>query len=435
MNQPEDGVLPPHDLDAERSIVACGVNGDFDKVTCLEPKHFYSPAYRAVWEAMAALSVSKQPIDAVSVASRLRDTGSLQNADGAASIASLTYEESLSEETMLARSERIRDLWRLRTAIALCHRKASQGYHEAANPVAFLDSLEGELYHAVGAEKRVDVVTLRDGLASLYKTLSEPRAGGLRTYSGVDSYLGGMWPGDLIVLASRPGMGKTALACCLALLAAQTGAVVYIALEMPTAQLAARLAAAETALNLSLLRNGQMTQSDWITFVGGCQKLSKLPMWICDKPGLGLLECRSVARKCFATARHANIKPALLVIDYLQLMRGVGDSRQEEVASVSRGLKELAKTLDVPVLACAQLNRQVEMRPDKRPTMADLRESGSIEQDADVVMLMYRNGYYKPDDDNGDTDIIVGKNRNGPTGTASLKWIETSTRFMEAAHG
>ncbi|MEZ4466880.1 MAG: replicative DNA helicase [bacterium] len=250
-------------------------------------------------------------------------------------------------------------------------------------------------------------------------------------FLALDARTAGLQAGDLIILAARPAMGKTALALNLATNAAMHNRTVAVfSLEMPTVQLAARILASEARVDGERMRTGHLSDGDIDRLLQSVKRLNQLSVHIDDTPSLSVMECRS---KCRRLASERTLPPlGLVVVDYLQLMKGRAGikSREQEISDISRNLKALAKELSVPVIALSQLNRGVESRPNKRPQLSDLRESGAIEQDADIIMFVYRDEYYNEDsEDRGIAEVIIGKNRSGSTGTAKLKFFKQWTRF------
>ena len=266
-------------------------------------------------------------------------------------------------------------------------------------------------------------------------------------FRDLDELTGGFQKSDLIILAGRPSMGKTALALNLAANVAlpderddKSGgsfAVAFFSLEMSKDQVILRLLCALGSLDLKDVRTGKVRPEDHIKLTGAASKLTYAPIYIDDTPALSVLEMRAKARRCKSQLASQKIELGMILVDYLQLMRGTGrtDSREQEISEISRSLKALAKELDVPVVALSQLNRRVEERPDKKPMLSDLRESGAIEQDADVIAFVYRGEYYKPENEElrGRAELLVRKQRNGPTGDVHLTFIHQSARFYTSS--
>lgn len=415
---------PPADLATELLVLSSVLEqpAEFARVRhLLDAGAFFAPEHGALWQA------AERVADAGGVVEPARVCFEAQTAAGLAGLvaaAPVVSGRRLDEAVAVVGSLR-----RLRAAISLCHHTAAAGYSVDPGSVpAYLDGLSRALYELQAAAPGPGALPLKEVLGDLFQRLQGPAPGGLPTYPALDEFIGGLRPGELYIVAGRPGMGKSALAGCLALRAARAGHVYHASLEMPADQVAARYVAQQTGLPLQAVRAGRLGDQ-WDTLVEGCRQLGELPIWVDDRGGSTVAACRGAARRVLVP------QPALVVVDYLQLVEGHGESREQQVASVSRDLKALARDLQVPVVACAQLNRQVELRVDKRPTMADLRESGAIEADADVVLLLYRAGYYQEqagqeDSTCGETDVIVGKNRNGPTGVARLQWEAAATRFV-----
>jgi replicative DNA helicase len=336
----------------------------------------------------------------------------------------------------------------LRAVIDVGSRITEDAFREPENVSEALDSAEQLIY-------RVSNRTLRDHLAPVSElapgTLEmiqrlyeqEGEVTGVETgFEDLDRLTTGFHKSDLIILAARPAMGKTAMALNAIWHASgeKKLPVAIFSLEMSKEQLVQRLISQTTRIPAQALRSGNVKAEDWPKLVRGVAEVSRAPIWIDDTAGVTLMEIRAKVRRLASQLNVAGEEPlSLVVVDYLQLMIG-GDSRnrqenrQQEIAEISRGLKVLARDLDVPVLAIAQLSRAVEARHDKRPLLSDLRDSGAIEQDADVVMFLYRDEYYNSaSDDKGIAEVIVGKHRNGPTGKVQLAWLEQYTKFASLA--
>jgi replicative DNA helicase len=300
----------------------------------------------------------------------------------------------------------------------------------------FLDQVEQRIMEISEQRTRPQFSNMSDlmldavgAVESLYQR-GEMITGVPTGFTDLDRLTAGFQPSDLIIVAARPAMGKTAFALNVAVNAAQKRGVgvAIFSLEMSKLQLAMRMLCAEARVNSQLMRTGYLTKLDYPKIIAAAQKLSTLPIYIDDTPGLSLLELRAKARRL---KRDQEAKLGMVIVDYLQLMRGHerSDSREQEISSISRGLKALAKELDVPVVALSQLNRQVESRSDRRPMMADLRESGAIEQDADVILFLFRPWVYDKDEDEHLAEVIIGKQRNGPTDKVLLTYLPEYTCF------
>ncbi|MBW2523882.1 MAG: replicative DNA helicase [Deltaproteobacteria bacterium] len=468
------GRVPPHDLDAEAAVLSAVLldRDALDRVIeMLRSEHFYSEANGHIFEACTTLASEGTPIDIVSVASWLRDRERIQQVGGAAYLGQLV-DATPAVAHVVAHARVVREKWRLRRLIALCQRYAAEGYGDVGNAQEFIDTAEQGLYDLARTPETSTVHPLKDVLTTAFQQLTKAaergdRITGVSTgFFDLDKKTAGLHRGDLMIIAARPGMGKTAFALNLAVnvaapraVAAADGSpppadaaeqpghgVAVFSLEMPKEQVATRLVCTEARVDLGRLRQGHLGPDDWAGLTGAASVLSTLPIWIDDTPALGLLDLRAKVRRLQAELgrgvdqddddRHGL---GVVIVDYLQLMqgrRGVS-SREQEISEISRGLKQLAKELDVPVIALSQLNRGVETRgtKDKRPLLADLRESGAIEQDADTIIFIYRDEYYNPEttQDRGVAELIVAKQRNGPTGKVLTRFVSSCTRFDNLA--
>ena len=310
---------------------------------------------------------------------------------------------------------------------------AYEGYEEVDN---ILDKAEGMIFKISENVDSKDLVSLKDVIAQEFVRLEKVYqnkgvATGISSgFSDFDQMTSGFHPSDLIILAARPAMGKTAFALNLALNAAMKSkkGVLLFSLEMSSSQLLQRLLSIEAGIGLQKIRNGFLDPDDWGKLGLASMKLSNSEINIADLPNVNVLEIRAIARRLKAAG-----KLDMIIIDYLQLIKGNstrGDNRQQEISEISRALKGIARELDIPIIALSQLSRATEQRADRRPMLSDLRESGAIEQDADMVMFLYRDDYYNEDsEDKGLTEVIIGKQRNGPVGTIKLRFFHEYTRF------
>lgn len=432
----------PSNLDAERAILGAAML-DRDSVgiarETLAGPEFYLREHRLIYAAMLALYEQDQAIDPITVGERLRKDGTLEAAGGldyvtelqamVATAANVPYHAGIVREKAVLRE--------LITAAGETVNEAMAGEGEAGE---ILDRVQNRFYMIGEDTRRGGFVGLDAVVPLTFRTIEEAFRNqgdvtGLRTgFKQLDGMTSGLQKGDLLILAARPSMGKTALALNIAYNAAtRTDAGVAIfSLEMGCEQLALRLLCSATGFNLHHVRRGKLRAEDWPRLTRACDQLSRAPIYLDDTPGLTVLEMKAKARRL---QQQHGIK--LVIIDYLQLMTGSAraENRQQEISQISRSLKAMAKDLDVPVLALSQLSRAVEARSDHKPMLSDLRESGSIEQDADVVMFIYREEYYKPDDEDvrNKATLIIGKQRNGPTGEFELHFHKEFTRFSELA--
>jgi replicative DNA helicase len=455
-------------LDAEAAVLSAVMLAQeaFDRVSeFLHPEHFYSGANQRVYEAVLALQNESRPVDVVTVASWLRDRGLLAQIGGTPYLAQLT-DAIPTIAHVEAHGRVVKEKWRLRRVIATCQDFAAVGYGDCGDVQGFIDQAEQAIFDLARQPEASSLVPLKTAIHGAFGILSEAakRGGGITGlatgFPDLDKMTAGLHPGDLYIVAARPGMGKTAFVLNLAAQLAEPrrvalegsadaveqygNGVVFFSLEMPREQLASRLLASDARVDVSKIRSGNIGKDDWINLTESASKLGHLPLWLDDTPAISLLEVRARVRRLQAEiGRRSSDGPkanrlGLVVIDYLQLMTGrVGvHSREQEISELSRGLKQLAKEMGLAVIALSQLNRSVETRTtkDKRPQLSDLRESGAIEQDADTIIFIYRDDYYNTDSSVPDTaELIVAKQRNGPTGKFLLRFNKACTRFENRA--
>ncbi len=410
----------------------------------LAPAEFYKPGHQHIFEAMRALAIGGQPIDAVTVADELRRSGLLDEIGGQSGLLELqAATPAISNAGRYARI--VQDTAMLRRLIGVASDIAELAYAEPDDVSKALDQAETKVFEV--AEQRVTDSTAQlnvvlrdvmDDLEDIY-TRGDTVTGVATGFTDLDELLTGLHPSQLIVVGARPSMGKTALALSIAANVAKNQAevgtnfpVLFFSLEMGHKELAQRILASEARVDSQKLRTGRLDQSDW-TKIGNALGRLEVPLFIDENPNVTVMEIRAKARRL--KARYGGL--ALILVDYLQLMSGTGaENRQLEISEISRNLKILARELQVPVMALSQLSRNLESRADKRPMLADLRESGAIEQDADVVMFVYRDEVYNPDSpDRGSAEIVVAKHRSGPIGTRRLVFLGAYTRFENAARG
>lgn len=459
---PVAGRVPPHDLDAEAAVLSAVLldRDALDRVLeILKPEHFYSEANGRIFQAAQALALSMTPIDIVSVASWLRDREWLQKMGGTAYLAQLA-DATPAVGHVAAHAKVVHEKWRLRQLIATCQRVSAEGYGDVGEVQEFIDGAEQAIFELAhtGNQQRSDV-TMGEAIRECFTELVAAaergdRLTGIPTgYDRLDAKTAGLQEGDLTIVAARPGMGKTSFVLNLATNVAAPRqhpkdetkqimgfGVCVFSLEMPRKQLAGRAVCSEARMDLGRMRNNMLQPKDWTALTDNGAFLSNLPIWITDAPAIGILDIRAKVRRRQAefNREETETTPArrvgLVVVDYLQLMKGSenAQSREQEISEISRGLKGLAKELKVHVIALSQLNRAVETRStkDKRPQLSDLRESGAIEQDADNIIFIYRDDYYREDSDRkGIAELIIAKQRNGPTGKVFVRFSASSTRF------
>lgn len=433
----------PHDLLAEKSLLSCLIidSNAFDEVSDLklEGKHFYDPKYGMVFEGIKDLVNSRKPVDYVTLCSYLSDRGQLEEIGGQSFIMDIS-EDQVSSVNINHYGSIVKAKASMRDIIKKSLRIADMGKTWNSDVGEYLQEVEKTFFGLTNEAKSNKMTKLNECLKENLKELEDTSrvAGEINGvpsgYPALDKLLLGMQPGQLIVLAARPAMGKTALALNVAQNACDFTKlpVAVFSLEMMAKELSMRLLTQRAKVDSKRIRQKDLLDTDLRKIGVGIQQLSELPIYINDNGGANLLDIQSACRKIKAESGLA-----LVVIDYLQLMSSHNKSlpREQQISEISRGLKEMAKELECPVITLSQLNRGVEARPNKRPLASDLRESGAIEQDADIIMFVYRDEYYNPDSkDQGLAEIIVGKNRGGEVGTAKLAFVGAHTSFENIAY-
>lgn len=429
----------PHDVEAEEAVLgSLLIDPDalYRVASFLRPDDFYIQKNGWIYEAILALHERREPVDLITLRDELEARGLLEEVGGVAYIARL-MDAVPTAIHVEAYGRIVEEAAIRRRMISAASDIAQLAYQEAQDIGEVLDRAEQTLFAISQRRITRDLVPIQeivrqyyDRIEYLYDHRGEPL--GVPTgFIDLDRLLGGLQKSDLIIVAARPGVGKTSLCLSIARNAARMGKHVAIfSLEMSAEQVVQRLVSAETGIDAQRLRLGQLREEEWPLFVQATGVLSELPIFIDDTPAISALQLRTKARRI-----HAEHGLDLVVVDYLQLMTSDvrAENRVQEVSYISRMLKSLARELDVPVLAVSQLSRAVEQRTDKRPVLADLRESGSLEQDADVVMFIYREEMYKPETDKQHiADIIVAKHRNGPTGVVQLFFRQQLAQFLDA---
>lgn len=436
---PEGAKVPPQNLDAEMSLLGAVLIDDevlanvSDK---LKPSDFYDKRHVLIYDAMMRLYERHQPVDLLTLSDELTKRSELDVVGGSAYLTELTnyVPTAAHAETyagMITQKAVRRRLIKASTDIA------QLGYDEERDISELLETAESELFSVSDTNTKQELVSLEQILTESFDRLEElhrdgGKLRGLKTgWRDLDNITAGLQRSDLIILAARPAMGKTTLVTNLAYNVAtkEKKAVLFFSLEMSKEQLVDRMLADASGVDAWNIRTGNLSDSDFEKLSTAMGEMAEAPIYIDDTPGMTVLEMRTKAR------REAHNHPlGLIIIDYLQLMQASGRSdgnRVQEVSEISRGLKLIARELDVPVIALSQLSRSVESRNPQIPQLADLRESGSIEQDADIVTFIYREAYYNPETDRQNiTDLIIAKHRNGPTGTIELYFHPERLRFM-----
>lgn len=440
--------VPPHSTEAEQSVLGGLLleNLAWDKCSdLLTDGDFYRHEHRHIYAAIGSLIASSKPADVITVFEALQSLGKAEDCGGLAYLNALA--QSVPSASNVRRyAEIVRERSVLRKLIAASDEIATTAFNPQGQPVSqILDEAESRIFR-IGEEgsrggagfQPMDklVQALIDRVQELEANGSEDVTGIRTGFYGLDRMTAGLQKGDLIVLAARPSMGKTAFALNIAEhVAVQEGLPVAVfSMEMGASQLALRVVGSLGRIDQQHLRTGRLRDDEWERLPEAASRLSEAPMFIDETPGLNPAELRARARRL---ARQYGGTLGLIVIDYLQLMSGSSSSEENRatvLGEISRGMKGLAKELQCPVIALSQLNRSVETRPDKRPMMSDLRESGAIEQDADVIMFIYRDDYYNKDSkEPGVAEIVLAKQRNGPVGTVKLTFLKPLTRFDNLA--
>ncbi|MDH4397855.1 MAG: replicative helicase [Actinomycetota bacterium] len=433
-----DPRVAPHNLDAEQSTLGGmllsqeAVAEVFETVSGVD---FYAPKHELIFNAVLSLFGKGEPTDVIAVTDELNKQGNLVKAGGADYLHSLTgYVPTAANAGYYAKI--VADKAILRRLIEAGTRIAQAGYESQGEVEDLVNQAQAEIYKVSSQSSREDYVPLSDSLeAAIHEIEGAQKRGGELTgvptgFTDLDAYTHGLHPGQLVIVAARPAVGKSTFALDLARNASvkHNQATIFFSLEMGRAEIAMRLMSAESSIYLQSMRKGTVTDADWTRLAAVRGRINDAPLYIDDSPNMSLVEIRA---KCRRLAQQVDLK--LVVIDYIQLMSSGKkvESRQQEVSEFSRALKLLAKELGLPVVALSQLNRQAEQAKDKKPELSHLRESGSLEQDADVVVLLHREGIYEKDHPRaGEADLILAKQRNGPTGTVVVAFHGQYSRFV-----
>lgn len=435
--------IPPQQMEAEQSLLG-GILIDNEglpsAMEILRGDEFYRESHRIIFRAIQDLFERNEPIDLVTMADYLAEKNQLEAVGGASYLASLT-DAVPSASNVAAYAKIVSEKAILRRLIQASNEITSWCYgggksvgeildHAESTIFAITENRIGNSYYPIKEVVKKSIETIES-----FQEVRESVTGVPSHYTDLDRLTAGFQRSDLIIIAARPSMGKTALSLCIARNAAlESGVPVgYFSLEMSKEQLAMRLLCAEARVDSHKIRTGFLSQQECAKMLTAAGYFMEAPIYIDDTPSISTLELRAKARRM-----KADRGLGMIVVDYLQLMRSreSTEKREQEISEISRSLKALAKELDVPVIALSQLNRKVEERHDKKPVLSDLRESGAIEQDADVIMFIYRDEVYNPEtNDKGTAEVIIGKQRNGPTGTVKLTYVGAYTRFENHAYG
>jgi replicative DNA helicase len=440
-----DPRTPPHNLDAESSVLG-GIllrNDALNRIETLAPEQFYDPKHREVFRAIKELEAKSRPIDPVTLAEQLEKNAKLVAVGGLAFLSDLLSIVPTADNVEHY-AEIVRDKAVTREMITVASEVAAKGFGEYGEAKEYLDDAERAIFAVTQRTQQSGPRPIKAVLEDVWKSFdarfsAQGGVTGVPTGFGeLDQMTAGLQPSDLVILAARPSMGKTSLAMSIAQNASITYGfpVIVFSLEMSSTQLAERMLCSEAHIDSTLLRRGQLQRQDMTNLTVAADAISKAPMLIDDTPAPTVNEVRSRCRR-WRTQKElfGDKRFGLVVIDYLQLMKGQSahknSNREQEISEISRGLKALAKDIECPVIALSQLSRKCEERTDKRPMLSDLRESGAIEQDADVIMFIYRDEVYTKEksERQGVAEVIVGKQRNGPIGSVDLTFLGKYTRF------
>jgi replicative DNA helicase len=442
--------IPPQNLEAEQSVIG-GIlleNEALSKVLeILIPDDFYRESHRSIFHAMIQLFEKNEPIDLITLTNQLKGTNRLEAVGGSAYLSSLV-DSIPTAANITYYAQIVKEKAILRRLIATATEIVSRGYENEGDVEELLDQAEKNIFQITESQIKPSFFKIKSILKESFKTIEklyeskEIVTGVPSGFTEIDKLTSGFQPSDLIIVAGRPSMGKTAFCLNIAqhIAIEKNVPVALFSLEMSKEQLVLRMLCSEARVDAHRVRGGFLGETDWPKLTRAAGTLSEAPIFIDDTPALSVLEMRAKARRIMA--EHTL---GLVMVDYLQLMRGRGlssrgrpqmESREQEISDISRSLKALAKELNIPVIALSQLNRRVEERQNKRPQLADLRESGAIEQDADLIAFIYRDEVYDRSEDNqnkGIAEVIIGKQRNGPVGEVKLAFVDKYASFENLA--
>lgn len=444
MEQINEGRIPPHSLEAEKSVLGASMLSEEalgDVAETVRPDDFYDKNHKEIFESILELNRKSLPVDVLTVSEELKRRGSLNMVGGRAYVASLSSSTPTTSNA-LEYAKIVSEQAAVRKLIAAADDIMDKGYDGGMAASQMIDYAEREIFEISQSRQKGKYTHIQEALLANIDAIDkaaqmEDGLTGITTgFADLDAKTSGLQKSDLIILAARPAMGKTAFALSVARNAAVKGkaSVMIFSMEMAKEQLSQRLLSMESKVELQKLKKGNLDRRDWEDINVAMDILSETNIHIDDTAGVSIMEMKSKCRRL-----KAEKGLDLVVIDYLQLMNpeGKADSRTQEISVLSRNLKLLARELDCPVLVLSQLSRAPETRTDHRPMLSDLRESGSIEQDADIVIFLYRDEYYNKEttEKPGECEVIVAKHRSGPTGTIDVSWIERYTQFKDKASG
>lgn len=433
--------VPPHDIEAEQAVLGCMIT-DKDAVIAavetLSEDDFYREDNKLIYKAIMNLYNRAEPIDIITLKSELSSIGKFEAVGGLEYLAELP-EKVPTTSNVDKYIKIVEEKSTLRTLIKTANDILTAGYDPTQEVESIMDSAEKKIFNIMQKNNQTGYASIKDILVDSFTELEElynrkQHVTGVPTgFIDLDNKTAGLHNSDLILVAARPAMGKSAFALNIATnaaLQAGTGVAIF-SLEMSKEQMANRILGSVSMVDGNSIRTGRIADDDWIKLATASGQLSQTGIYIDDTPGISVMEIRA---KCRKLKMEKNI--GMVIIDYLQLVQGSSKagSREQEIAEISRSLKILAKEINVPVIALSQLSRAPEQRPDHRPMLSDLRESGSIEQDADIVIFLYRDDYYNPDTDKKNiAEVIIAKHRAGSTGTVELAWLGSYTKFANLA--
>jgi replicative DNA helicase len=437
--------VPPQNLEAEESVLGAmmlspGAIGAVSEV--LDAGDFYRESHAKIYRAALALYAKGEPVDAITLVDELEERGQLEEVGGKARVHELAaLVPATSNAGHYARI--VHEMATLRGLIRAGSEIQRLGFERPGETTDLVDRSEQLIFEIAQARVSSEFTHIESLLKESFERITQLYEAGIDitgTPSGfrdLDKLTSGFQAGQLVILAARPSMGKSALGLCMAanIAVRHDQPVALFTLEMSKAEVTQRLMCSEGKVESQRLRSGKLAVDDWPRLTAACDKLAKAPIYVDDTGSITMMELRSKSRRL--KSKHPNL--GLIIVDYLQLMTsgGTAENRVQEVSQISRQLKVLARDLEVPILAMSQLSRAVEQRTDKRPLLSDLRESGAIEQDADMVMFVYRDEYYNEDtDQQGLAEVILSKNRNGPTGAEKLAFLKRFAKFadLQSAH-
>ena len=435
----ELGKVPPHDIEAEQAVLGSMLT-DKDAVASsietLKEDSFYREDNKAIYEAILNLYNRAEPIDIITVKSELEAMGKFEQIGGLEYLAELP-DKVPTTSNVQKYIKIVEEKATLRTLIKTANEIIESGYDPTEDVEDIMENAEKKIFNIMQNKNQKGYTPIKDVLVESFTELEElynrkQHITGVPTgFTELDYKTAGLHGSDLILIAARPAMGKSAFALNIATNAAIKAKVptVIFSLEMSKEQMVNRIMCSEAMVDSNKVRTGKLEEEDWVKLAGTIGTLSEAEIYIDDTPGISVMEIRA---KCRKLKLEKNI--GLVVIDYLQLIQGSNkrnSSREQEISEISRSLKILAKEIGVPVVALSQLSRAVEQRPDHRPMLSDLRESGAIEQDADIVMFLYRDDYYNQESEKKDiAEVIIAKHRGGSTGTVELLWLGSYTKFV-----